>query len=336
MVETAEATSAPPTPIDFNNDVKPALFMAVLFLVALSLAVAITPIYVDQGLQLTDDPQDVVNPAIYLVFVIAFTAVILVIVRLGREKIVKYIILGAVFTSINYVFWPLLNLVTRAEIAGVSIALAVSIVLSALMVILLYYYPEWWVIDAVGVAVAAGAAALFGISFGLLPSVLLLAGFAIYDAIAVYRTKHMIDLADSVLDMHLPIMLVVPKSKGYSFRKEAARLKEKLKEGEERDAMFMGLGDIVIPAVLVISSIRFLPMFPANAADVFGIAPFMFVALGTTVGIFAGYALLMYFVFSGRPQAGLPSLNGGALVGFLLTAVPLYGLGPLTSFNLGF
>ncbi|MCX6689821.1 MAG: presenilin family intramembrane aspartyl protease, partial [Methanoregula sp.] len=32
-------------------------------------------------------------------------------------------------------------------------------------------------------------------------------------------------------------------------------------------------------------------------------------------------SVLMYFVTSGRPQAGLPPLNGGTIIGFLLAAV---------------
>ncbi len=42
----------------------------------------------------------------------------------------------------------------------------------------------------------AGAAALFGISFGLLPAILLLSVLAVYDAISVYGTEHMLDLAE--------------------------------------------------------------------------------------------------------------------------------------------
>jgi presenilin-like A22 family membrane protease len=188
----------------------------------------------------------------------------------------------------------------------------------------LYKYPEWWIIDATGVGVAAGAGAYFGISFGLWPSLALLAGFAIYDAIAVYRTKHMIDLADSVMDLKLPIMLVVPKHRGYSFLREEAKLKEKLAKGQEREALFMGLGDVVIPCVLVVSALRFLP-----ERTVAGLPANLVVSLATLVGALAGYALLMTLVAKGKAHAGLPSLNGGAMAGFFLAMLPLYGLAPL-------
>ena len=40
---------------------------------------------------------------------------------------------------------------------------------------------------------------------------------AVYDAWAVYRSKHMLDLADTMIGLRLPILLVAPQEKGYSF-----------------------------------------------------------------------------------------------------------------------
>ena len=70
--------------------------------------------------------------------------------------------------------------------------------------------------------------------------------------------------------------------------------------------MFMGLGDLVMPTILVISA-------PQFAAPAWGVLP----ALGAAVGTLVGFAVLMGFVLKGNPQAGLPLLNGGAIVGFL-------------------
>ena len=169
---------------------------------------------------------------------------------------------------------------------------------------LLISYPEWYVIDLSGVILAAGVSAIFGISFGLLPALLLLTGLAIYDAWAVYRTGHMVDLADSVMDLKLPILLVMPKSWDYSFLKQGS-LNEQIESGEKRGALFMGLGDLVIPGALVVSS---------KAALGWS------VGLATMVGSLTGFFILMIYVLSGRPQAGLPLLNGGAILGYFVGA----------------
>src|SRR5438034_199498 len=56
-----------------------------------------------------------------------------------------------------------------------------------------------------------------------------------------------------------------------------------------------------------------------------GLAPNAFVALGTVLGSLVGFFFLMRFVLKGNPQAGLPLLNGGALLGFLLTNLLAFG-----------
>jgi presenilin-like A22 family membrane protease len=162
-------------------------------------------------------------------------------------------------------------------------------------------------VDSVGILVAAASAALLGISLGLLPVVLLLAALAVYDFIAVYKTKHMLSLADTVLELRLPVLLVVPKHLPYRFRDEAAKFKQAKPENKgEREAMFMGLGDLVMPTILVVSALQF-------AKPGWGLEP----ALGAAIGTLVGFGVLMGFVLKGRPQAGLPLLNGGAIVGFL-------------------
>jgi presenilin-like A22 family membrane protease len=73
----------------------------------------------------------------------------------------------------------------------------------------------------------------------------------------------------------------------------------------------MGLGDAIIPTLLVVSANRFLTQ-TVIVADFVAVP-----ALTTMVGTFIGFAVLMYFVSSGKPQAGLPFLNTGAILGFV-------------------
>ncbi|HEV8359864.1 MAG TPA: presenilin family intramembrane aspartyl protease PSH [Candidatus Thermoplasmatota archaeon] len=315
--------------------------MAGLFVVSIGLAMVAAPIYAAEIGPIFSDPENVGNAAVYLGIVVAFTALILLIARYKKAWLIKGIILGAVLLSLVYLFGPLFSAALRPRLgdAGITAAWAGAAVLATALTIALYKHPEWWVVDAVGVGVAAGACAYFGISFGLLPSLALLIAFAAYDAIAVYRTKHMIALADNVMDLQLPVMLIVPKHRGYSFLREKAKLKEKLEKGEEREALFMGLGDVVIPGVLVVSALWFLnpAAYPPDQLPAWmpaasgGVPPWLLVSLGAFAGALAGYAFLMTMVARGKAHAGLPSLNGGAILGFLLALLPLYGLGPLTT-----
>jgi presenilin-like A22 family membrane protease len=229
---------------------------------------------------------------------------LLIIIKWGRRWIIQLIIGLVIISTLYFVYSSvLLNLGDIGEIIAIGA--------TAVTAFVLFYYPEWWVIDAVGILIGAGAAAIFGISLAVVPTLVLLIGLAIYDFVSVYQTKHMISLAEGVVDLKLPVLFVLPRNRGYSHVKWAqeasnATGEEKL---EKREAFFMGLGDAVIPTVLVVSANSFL------AAPAIGLINVP--ALGAAVGTIVGYAALMWFVVKGKPQAGLPFLNSGAIGGFL-------------------
>jgi presenilin-like A22 family membrane protease len=274
------------------------------FVLTMLLAILFAEPFFAAGLQAFEDPDDVGNSLYYVLAILAFTAIILAIAKWGKKGLIRWIILSAVGLTIWYVVHPVL-LITLGWSPGASYGLAA--VLGVGSVVALYKHPEWYVIDVVGLLVAAGTAAIFGISLGLVPVVVLLAALAVYDAIAVYKTKHMLSLADTVIDLRLPVLLVIPKVAGYRFRHETSQFKEAKPETKgEREAMFMGLGDLVMPTILVVSALQFSqPGWDGMPA------------LGAAVGTLVGYAVLMGYVLKGRPQAGLPLLNGGSIVGFL-------------------
>jgi len=258
-----------------------------------------------------DNPDDFANILYILAIMLIFTLVILFIAKYWKKQVIQFIILGAIgYTAFYAFFLPLIVLalphVPAAFILGISLLLAI------ILVILLYKYPEWYIIDLCGVVIGTSAIIVFGISLGVLLVLVLLICLAIYDAISVYKTKHMIDLADTVMDLKLPVLLVVPKIRKYSILKETKRLKESIDEGEERDAFFMGLGDIVMPGILVVAVYANVP----NGLPV---------SIGTLLGTLVGYAILMRYVLKGNPQAGLPLLCGGAILGYVVSSFLVFG-----------
>lgn len=304
--------------------------MAIALLGSQAIAVAISPLFLANQFQAFPEPGDVTNTVVYLILILAFTGVILLLVRYRRRNLAKYVILGSIFVTLAFILLlPLVYLLYYASggaidgdpLAYLSTLLAFAV--AAGLVYLLLKFPEWYVVDAIGILTAAGVTAILGISFGILPAFLLLVALAIYDAWAVYRTKHMITLADELTSQRLPILLVIPKKAGYSFREQKS-LKEQVEAGEEREAMFMGLGDIIIPGILAVSAFTFLTA-PDFDAVVLGISANLFIAIMTMVGTLAGFFVLMRFVMSGNPQAGLPLLNGGAIVGYLLSFGLVFG-----------
>jgi len=288
-----------------------------------------------------------------------------------------------------------------------DMASLVGVLVSTVLMVLLWKHPEWYVVNTVGIMVGGGVITMLGTSFVPWLIILFMVMAAVYDAWAVYHSKHMLELADTMIGLNLPILLVAPQDSGYSFLAEGddrmrgaagaasaeptttgeageaatgdsgdsvAKAGESTTTGDagdagdadagapaddsagdtgfkakaatsaaatatagggkkkkakgSQDAMFMGLGDVIFPGMLVISAMTYL-------APIGGASDALLVGLGAMFGGLAGYFVLMTYVARGQPQAGLPLLNGGAILGYLIAAVALIGTKAL-EFNFTF
>ena len=228
---------------------------------------------------------------------------------------------------------------TMYNIYGIQwddMAFFVGIGLAVLLMTALMIRPEWYIVNTVGVLVGAGVIVMLGVTFVPTLIVIFMVLAAIYDAWAVYRSKHMLDLADTMIGLNLPILLVAPQESGYSMldekdsirppeskaeAKEGAPVESKaesvpkqvVKRKKPKEAMFMGLGDVIFPGMLGISCVNYISES--------GLA----VGISALIGGLIGYLVLMTYVASGRPQAGLPLLNGGAILGYIIGGLIFVG-----------
>jgi len=302
-----------------KGTVRTTIIMALIFLVAQLGALVMVSSILSTADRAFSNPDDPLIPIYYIGAMILFTFAVLYIIKKKREDIVKFIFIGAVAFTIFYVLFAI-----AAKLTSNIVSLILPLAITGTLTYYLIKKPEWYVVDASGVLMAIGVIGIFGISLNILPVLILLVVLAIYDAVSVYGTKHMVALADGVTGMRLPILLVIPKKRGYSYLTQGSLVKE-LEEGEEREAMLMGLGDIIIPGVLVASAYSFLAASGGGPFHIEGIDANLLVSLGTLLGAMLGFAALMTFVMKGRPQAGLPLLNGGAILGYLLFYALVYG-----------
>jgi presenilin-like A22 family membrane protease len=323
-------------------------------------ALALVVPFETAGLQATEDPSDPANSLVYVGAILVATGIMLAAFRYGVDSLIKLLVTTSATYLSFYVFSvlvPPVVTISRVNIIAVVFALVIAVGL--------LFYPEWYVIDGAGIVMGIGAAALFGISFGVLPAILLLAVLAVYDAISVYGTKHMLTLASGVMDLKLPVVLVIPLTLSYSFldteAEESSEPEGAAADGGvveqnseatgvaaeaeveptepaqapdplDRDAFFIGLGDAVMPAVLV-SSVGFFA--PGGVEYLTSGLALTVPSLAAMIGTLIGLVVLMYQVAKGQAHAGLPLLNGGAIGGYLLgslaagvSLVQALGLGP--------
>ena len=297
-----------------DASVRSVVVMALIFIIAQLGALLMVSSVLSEEDAAFENPNDPLIPIIYILAMALVTFLVIYIIRKRKEKVIRIVFLGAVAFTIFYVLMMIMLLVDTGVFALVA-----SVALTAVIAYFLVKKPEWYVVDAAGILVAAGVIGIFGISLQILPVMILLIVLAVYDAISVYGTKHMVTLADGVTQMKLPILLVIPKKRGYSYI-TAKSLKEQLEEGGEREAMFMGLGDVIIPGVLIASAFNFLP-----TDAVVGISGNLLVAMGALIGSVVGFAALMTYVLKGNPQAGLPLLNGGTIAGYAIAYLLVFG-----------
>ncbi len=360
--------------------------VGIFVLVQLGTLALIEPFH-EGGFQEVEDTGDPTISIIYLVAILIATGLMLVALKYGGESILRLVIIfaGAYISLIVFdVFVPNILSVTVGGFPVNVLAWTGALVLA----LALYFYPEWYVIDSAGIIMGIGAAGLFGVNFGILPALVLLVVLAIYDAISVYGTEHMLTLASGAMNMRVPVVLVVPLSLSYSFLEEGGpehiggedddetvdTSEEQSEDNEtdgseesddsldiddlealgpegiadlsdedlgridadvlgevdgeietalherlpDREALFIGLGDAVIPTVLIASAAFFVDEGPEIS---FIVASASLPAVTAMVGTLAGLVVLLWMVLKGRAHAGLPLLNGGAIAGYLAGAL---------------
>lgn len=300
-----------------------------LYIGAQLVGLALADPFRSAGLSSTSNAQSATAPLeIIVLIVLAPLAILFVARRKGGLVALRHLILlgiaGALYFTLDATFslFPpglLLQPPYAAELV-IDPALLLAGIVSASLYLALLMEPQWYVVDLVGFLAAGSLIAILGISFAILPAFILLIALMVYDAIAVYGTKHMVSLAEVVTDMKLPILMVMPDSAGYDYTSSPSLAAQRAQPTEERQALFMGLGDVVIPGTLVASAFVWLPSTP----HFLGIGANLVIAVAALVGSLIGYGVLMRLVLRGNAQAGLPLLNGGALAGYALAYVLLF------------
>jgi len=281
----------------------PAAGIVALFSLSVIGGVALVGPFEAAGYQAFENPGSLSNVGIIVVEVVVATAVLLVAFRydLG-ERLAKVLVLAAMAYLLAFplaLFLP----------ATVPSPLLVAGGISAAFGIVVWLFPEWYVINLAGVAFGATAIGMFGISLTPLPVLALLVVMAAYDAYSVYVSEHMQSLGSGVVDLKLPMVFIVPTTRSFSLR-ETDDLAEL-----GANAMLLGVGDAVFPGLLAGSAATFVEA-PAVVAGLN--AP----ALGALVGALVGMALLEVLLFTvRRTHAGLPVLNACVMTGYLLGAL---------------
>lgn len=218
-----------------------------------------------------------------LVALSAFALATLLVLLLAKTKAFMRVYSWLVYFAILYGAFYILALLWPIQAAFAMLPVAAS---------LLFFSPRVLAQNLVLSVALAGVASQFGalVSFPVMMG--LLAVLAIYDIVAVNITHHMVAMAKAVIEKHVPVVFVMPR--------ELSGLSSHVSlfvPGSQ--AVFLGAGDIALPAVLIATA--------PNAA----------LAFAVMTGSLLGFMMLtISFLASKRPHPlpALPFLMCGIVV----------------------
>jgi len=179
--------------------------------------------------------------------------------------------------------------------------LIILMVVSALTVAVRFLRKTFTVKNLTLAIAIAGAGGALGSFMGLMPALLLVAALGTYDIIAVFKTKHMIKLADESRLREMPIMFETPSTGIKTGPRKGIKA--------DKDVLGLGTGDIAIPLILFVAVLRTLNDW----------VPVIF----TVAGSMCGLALVIYYVTDVKRAAlpALPPIIGCGVLGLGLWAV---------------
>ncbi|MDD4652150.1 MAG: presenilin family intramembrane aspartyl protease [Methanothrix sp.] len=297
--------------IENRNIRKPVLIMLAILIAVQILAIAITPPInevfengnASRPLGNNSSPGISFDILIFLFVILVYTVIMIQAVRLKNARLLNGLILLSMGICICYVL--IINLM---EMAGADMAPLIALIATVAILLLMKTYPKWYIIDLICILVCAGIGTIYGISMNIPTAIFFLIVMAVYDIISVYKTRHMELLAQAMVSIKAPLIFVLPGLSNRSAGKNNNSAQSG--EGKMNYPLFLGLGDAIIPTMLVVSAY--------NPTSLYYMGPIP--ALGAMIGTYVGFIILMT-ALSDRMHAGLPFLNGGAIIGYLLAYI---------------
>jgi presenilin-like A22 family membrane protease len=255
------------------------ILLAVMFVVVESIGLYIAQTLFLQGLtqtSFTGNVNDVENSLILFGIMMVMTLVTLLLMK--RTKKLLWLVEGLAIFSTSIIVFSAIFPTNDVLVILLTIAL----------IAWRYTHKEDVVFrNVVSLIAIAGAGAYLGLSFGVIPVLAFICLLAIYDIIAVFYTKHMLEIGTTAVKNNFAFMVAIPT---------------------EKHTFELGNGDLVIPLV-VASSVLINGNFTNNG-----------LVAGLVLGAsFVGLMFSIYSVSTGKKA--LPALPPQTLLMLIVIIV---------------
>ncbi len=244
-----------------------ALYMFAAFIAAQVIAIGLGAHFISRPdvYQVLENPGDPANSVWIAGYVLFSAALMLIILKYYKGKMffaaVEFILMLFTLQTVLQIFVP--------DLTAFIVALAV--------VLLKFKYPH--LRSALLLLATSVVGALVGTWIDLLPAAVLAILLSGYDIVAVFYTKHMIELAKGLENREASFSISFSLGDAKKVREHKRQLKSALEtkptKGEWKGEFIeLGTGDIVIPATLAVAALKHsLPLsLAALAGSIIGMA----------------------------------------------------------------
>ncbi len=216
----------------------------------------------------SEDKNAVENSAGLLAWILGGTTVIILLLRFAPEWLVSVFLKGIELLAI---FATTLIVTLPFRVADAIAYLAAIVLVGARLA----FRQNVMLRNVSSLVASAGAGAVIGASLGVVPIIVFLAAISVYDFLAVFKTKHMVELAKGVTKRNLSFAFAFP-TKEHQFE--------------------LGTGDLVVPLAFAVSVLA-----EGSAKYLF---PYNFVP--AAIILFASLAGLMLTLDYASKRKGVP------------------------------
>lgn len=280
----------------FNIFWKEALLFTLTQVLGIFVAIRVSKVL--EALKIKPEPIDLSS---FLIYFIVITLVILAFLKISKKGsgiMLQVFFVLAVFSGLDILF-------------GTFTGEPTATILAAGLIILRFVRPTVWLHNLVVIGGLAGIGAMLGITLLPRDAIILLIILAVYDVIAVYKTKHMVKMAKVMIKKGVILGIIIPekilgfKASMADVEQDKIPVKRIIKPSERGKFMILGGGDLVLP-LLLIASVANQNIWQSVIILVFAL-----------LGLLAMH--LLFIKLKSKPMPALPPLAVFSILGYLVS-----------------
>lgn len=241
-----------------------------------------------------------------VVAVLVGTFLILLIAKYKLFKVWNVWFFLAILIGLAYAFHPYIAKLLRSVSLGAPrTTIGVTLIVAGVLAYLKTKKKNVLIHNITEIFIYGGIAALFINIINITAAIILLLLISVYDAYAVWKSKHMIKLAEFQAETKLFAGLFIPKGKIKDMSKMSLKVQKKSTKKLSTGYAVLGGGDIAFPLLFTGAVLKYTNSYPAAII----IALFATIALGT----------LLFLSKKGKFYPAMPFISAGCFVGYAVT-----------------